>query len=97
MREEHQQLGVSVRHVARVRELYGQSDILHDIQQSVPASVQKGAAVQVQEPDLATPQMTGQSEKGSTPINRDSDLNMCVYLIKLMKEYFKYLYKEVCI
>lgn len=44
-------------HMAGLRELHGESNILHDIQQGLPAGVQEGATLQVQEPSVAAVQV----------------------------------------
>lgn len=67
VRAQHRQLGVPVRHVARLRQLARQPDLLHHLQQGVPAGLQEGAALSLPQPDVAPPQMTGprQAERAS--------------------------------
>lgn len=55
----HRRMGVSNSDMAGIRQFHGQPHLLHHLQQGVPASVQKSAALSVPQQHLETAQVTG--------------------------------------
>lgn len=54
LRASHRPQNFRPGHLARLRQLHGQPNLLYHLQQGLPAGVQKGAALQVSESGMAT-------------------------------------------
>jgi hypothetical protein len=62
VRQGPRQLGGAVGDVVGLRQFDGESDLLHNIQQGLPAGFQEGADVQVPKNRMEAAQVTGESE-----------------------------------
>lgn len=63
VRQEPGQLGGATGDVVGVRQFHGEPHLLHHIQQGVPAGLQEGATLQVQEDHVEAAQVTGEGEE----------------------------------